>query len=123
MMLPQSDAILRLLDDDEPMTVALMKRKLQEIAGVPALRSLRERAGGRAGKHLDDLIAELTRGQVDREFAAYCREFGEHGDLEEASWRFAATMRPHEDFAPQRAALDAWGAVLEGRLADAVTPY
>src|SRR4051794_25095727 len=115
-MIPQADAILRLLDDDEQATVVLLKSKLQEIATVPALQSLRESAMGRARKHLDELIADLTRGEADAAFSAYCGQFPEDGDLEEASWRFAATLRPGEDFAAPRQELDAWGAELKSRL-------
>jgi regulator of sirC expression with transglutaminase-like and TPR domain len=120
-MLTQTSAILRLLDDDEPVTVALVKRKLEEIAPVPELRKLRGSAEGRAARHLDDLIEQLAQRDADQAFAEFIRQFPEDGDLEQAAWLFAATFPPHEDFTLQRRALDDWGERLTMSLVGAIT--
>ena len=116
-MLTQSNAILRLLDDDEQATVALVKRKLEEIAPLVELRNLREVADGRAARHLDELIGRLAQRDADADFAFFLHNFPEDGDLERAAWLFAGIFPPHEEFTCQRQALDEWGE----RLAMALT--
>ena len=91
-MLTQTSAILRLLDDDEPATLALVKRKLEEIAPLPELRKLRGAAEGRAARHLDDLIAHLAQRDADAAFAEFIRRFPEDGDLEQAPGFSRATF-------------------------------
>lgn len=119
-MLDQSTAILHLLDDDEPVTVSLVKRKLEEIAPLTALRELRTEATGRAAGHLDDLIAHLAQRDADADFAFFLHTFPADGDLEKASWLLAQTFPPHEDFTYQRQALDEWGDRLRERLVGAL---
>jgi regulator of sirC expression with transglutaminase-like and TPR domain len=120
-MLTQANAILRLLDDDEPGTVALVKAKLEEIAPLPELRHLRATAEGRAARHLDELIAELAQRGADGAFTAFLRELPEEVDLERASWLFARTFPPHDDFPFQRRALDEWGERFQMALSGAIT--
>ena len=115
-MIDQASAILRLLDDDEQETVMLVKRKLEEVSTVEALRGLRAEASNRAAKHLDDLIQRLLQRDADVRFTELCRSFPEQGEVEEACWLLAATFRPDEDVAPFQKMLDDWGAGLRPRL-------
>src|SRR3954468_22764458 len=88
----QSAALLRLLSDEDPATVALVKAQLAH--GGPEtledLRSLEELADVLAAFHLRDVIAEIEEHSAGRIFTDLCARFGEHGDLEEAAWRLAA---------------------------------
>ena len=117
----QRSAILRLLDDDDASTVSLVQRKLAEVESLPGLRELRAVAAGRAASHLDSLIAEISSRQADTDFLELCTGFGEHGDLEEANWKLAATFFPGEDFQEQRQMLDRWGDIVIGRLATVIS--
>jgi hypothetical protein len=117
----QRTAILRLLDDDDAETIALMQRKLSEIETLDGLRELRADASGRAAEHLDEVIRELAQGKADTAFSELCARFGEHGDLEQASWLLAATFAPVENFEPIRAVLDLWGFEVTRRLTGVLT--
>jgi regulator of sirC expression with transglutaminase-like and TPR domain len=112
----QELAILRLLNDDDPGTVALVKTKLAEVKSLESLRQLRVRASGLAARRLEGLIKEVSQRDADAAFQEICAHFGEQGDLEEASWRLAATFSPSEEAAPQREIVGAWADELVERL-------
>lgn len=111
----QCAAILRLLDDDDLATVTLVQQKLAESHTLDSLRALRVGARGLAVQHLDELILEIAQANADHRFTELCHGFGEHGDLEEATWRLAAAFYPEEDLTPYRELLDDWGREIAGR--------
>jgi len=117
-MTAQRDALLRLLHDDDPATLSLLKRQLglPGVSALPDLRVLLAVADPVAARHLREVIAEIEAGEAEAAFGRYCVGFDRDGDLEEAAWRMAAIFLPGEDFAPQRALLDAWGAEVAQRL-------
>lgn len=119
----QRDALFRLLRDDDPDTLTLIKAQLARkgAAGLGELREWLAEADPQAGKHLSDVIATIETRDADGVFGRLCAEFGEDGDLETAAWSLAATFFPGEDFQPQRALLDSWGAEVARRLAKAST--
>ena len=120
-MSDQRSAILRLLDDDDAETVALVQSKLVEVETLDGLRELRADAAGLAAKHLDELIRDLAQTKADSAFGELCKRFGEDGDLEQASWLLAATFYPVENFEPIRAVLDLWGFEVSRRVASLLT--
>ena len=113
---PQRAAILRLLDDDDVVTVRLVLHKLAETETAARLRELHSMAEGLAAERLHTLLVEMHGHSADTAFAGLCATFGEHGDLEEASWALAAVFEPGADFSAAREQLDAWGAALAERL-------
>lgn len=117
----QSDALLRLLRDDDPRTLVLLKGQLAQRgnAALPEMRALLALADPMAARHLRDVIARIEAGEAEAGFGAFCAGFGREGDLEEAAWRMGAVFLPGEDFARQRALLDDWGAEVTRRLAKA----
>ncbi|RYD73648.1 MAG: hypothetical protein EOP84_21200, partial [Verrucomicrobiaceae bacterium] len=117
----QRTAILRLLDDDDASTIALMQMQLTETRSLEQLRALRAEANGRAAHHLDEIITEIARTETDAAFSQLCENFGENGDLEEASWLLASAFLPGEDFERARAILDHWGEEVARRLVTALT--
>ncbi len=117
----QQSAILRLLDDDDESTVSLVQMKLAETESLDCLRALRAEANGRAAEHLDELIAEIAQTEMDAAFSQLCRNFGDHGDLEKASWLLAATFAPGENFEQLRSVLDDWGEEVARRLSGVLT--
>lgn len=118
------DALLSLLSDDDPQTVALVKAQL--AAGGPQilgeLRKLAQVANPVATFHVRDVIAEIQERGAEVVFMQMCRQFGDHGDLEEASWQLATVMEPGEEFPKAQDLLDDWGAEVRRRLAKAETP-
>lgn len=120
-MTKQSTALLRLLSDDDDETFALLKRQLTGagLAKLEELRTLLPKAKGAAARRLRETIGEIEAMEADALFAQVCRDFGEHGDLENAAWRLSAAFCPGDDFARQRGFLDAWAAEVARRLAKA----
>lgn len=122
-MTNQPAALLRLLSDDDPATLSLLKEQLT-AAGLSRLQELKEllpQATGLAARHLREVIAEIERREADGLFAQLCASFGENGDIEEAAWRLAATFTPGEDFSRQRELLEAWAVEVKRRFSKADT--
>jgi regulator of sirC expression with transglutaminase-like and TPR domain len=110
-------ALLSLLGDDDPATLALLKEQLAGagLSRLPHLKELLPHALGTAAAHLREVIREIEVREADALFASFCAEFGENGDMEEAAWRLAAAFLPGEDFAHQRALLDSWAEEVKRR--------
>jgi hypothetical protein len=123
-MLAQHEALLRLLDDNDPGTLALLKDQLGRggRASIPELRALLEFAPPTAARHLREVVAGIEAVEAEEIFGDYCRQFGREGDLEEASWRLSAVFLPGENFTRQRNILDSWGLEVLRRLRKAATP-
>ena len=110
--LPQQRAVLQLLGDDDPVTVALVKEQLTE-RGEGELDGLRDMLASadsaRAAKQLREIIRTIEERKAGDIFGGTCAAFGEHGDIEEAAWELAHAFLPGQDFSDQQALLDAWG--------------
>lgn len=121
-MIQQRDAVLRLLGDDDPATVELVKDQFARggIDALPDLRALLAAADRQAARPLREVIATIERESADELFERMCAEFDD-GDLEEAVWRLAATFLPGEDFQPQRDRLDQWAAEVQRRFRKATS--
>jgi len=121
-MIRQHHAILRLLQDDDPATVGMVKAQLAS-GGAPALRELNAllalATSPKAAAHVRDIIAEIEETQADAIFTELCASFDDSSNLEEACWRLAATFTPAQDFSEARSLLDAWGSEVGRRLAKA----
>jgi len=118
-MSQQHAALLQLLQDDDPETLALVKEQLagRGAAALPELQTLLAAAEGAAARHLREVLAEIEKQAADDIFGQLCGDFGESGNLEEAAWRLAATFLPGENFQHHRDLLDAWGAEVARRVA------
>ena len=120
-MIPHSDALLRLLRDDDPSTLQLVKGQLAHSpsATLPELRVLLEAADPVASRHLRDVISAIEKREAQAAFLALCAGFGEHDDLEDAAWRLAAACAEPGDFHRERGVLDTWGAEVRRRMRQA----
>lgn len=121
-MIQQRDAVLRLLRDDDPATVELVKDQFTRagIDVLPDLRELLATADRQAARPLREVIAAIERDSADEIFTQLCEQF-EEGDLEDAIWRLAATFLPGEDFQSQRDQLDEWAAEIQRRFRKAAS--
>ena len=121
-VLRQRQAVLSLLSDDDPVTVALVKEQLTERGPeeISVLRELLADAdSAQAAAALNEIIRTLEGRRAIDVFTKRCETFGEGGDLEEAAWELAAVYLPGLDFSVQRARLDAWGSEALRRLSAA----
>ena len=77
-MIEQRDALLRLLRDDDPETLDLVKQQLaqQNAAALGELRTLLADADPLAARHLRDAIAAIETRAADAIFGQVCAEFG-----------------------------------------------
>lgn len=123
-MIPHRDALLRLLEDDDAPTLALVKQQLARngLAALDDLRSLLAAAAPVAAAHLFEIIHEIEHREAGAIFSQTCAAFDEHGDLENAAWQLAAAFLPDADFGPAQRLLDRWGAEVTRRLGKAATP-
>ncbi len=110
MILGQSKAIVRLLEDDDPETVRLVKEQLLEADGamLDELRGVGGGDGAAAGHALEVLRAIDDREAVE-EFGLLCHFFGDHHDLERANWMLARALMPEAEIGPLETKVNAWG--------------
>lgn len=115
-MIEQRDAVLRLLRDEDPATVELVKDQFTRagIGVLPDLRELLASADRQAARPIREVIAAIERDSADELFGQMCERFAE-GDLEEATWRLASTFLPGENFQVQRDRLDEWAGEIKRR--------
>jgi regulator of sirC expression with transglutaminase-like and TPR domain len=120
----QHAALLRLLSDEDPTTVALVKAQLASGGSemIDVLRQLDATATPAVSFHIRDIIAEIEEHTVEAQFVELCRTFGENGDIETAAWILATALLPGEDFTEARQTIDQWGAEVQRRLVKANTP-
>lgn len=119
----QREALLRLLNDEDTATVALVKAQLAAggSAMIAILRELASMATPAASFHLRDIIAEIEEKTAESQFVDLCRTFGEDGDIETAAWILATLLLPGEDFTEARQTIAEWGAEVQRRLQKANT--
>jgi regulator of sirC expression with transglutaminase-like and TPR domain len=117
-MYPQRDAILKLLADDDERTRALVRTQLASggLAALSQLQDLLTMEESRARIQLTEVIGAIEREHADAIFEQVCTHFGDHGDIEEAAWRLAASFEPGLDFRASRRQLDIWGEEASRRL-------
>jgi regulator of sirC expression with transglutaminase-like and TPR domain len=114
----QHAALLRLLSDEEPATLALVRSQLAAagIARLEELRGLLPHAAGAARQNLRGIISEIESREADNLFTLVCAKFGEHGDIEDAAWRLAGEIVAGHERRRQRGFLDTWAAEIRRRL-------
>ncbi|HEY1770699.1 MAG TPA: transglutaminase-like domain-containing protein [Chthoniobacterales bacterium] len=107
----QKDAIVRLLRDNDPATVSLLKEQLIESGseGVAALRDLLSLDDAAVTAHVREVIEKIESGGAQDDMLLCAHLFPEHGDLEAAWWLLTRCFEPDAPVAKLRRKLDAWG--------------
>jgi len=107
----QKDAIVRLLRDNDPTTVALVKEQLIESGcdGVAALRDLLSLDDEAVTAHVREVLEKIGSDQAQDEMLLCAHLFPEHGDIEAAWWLLTLCFEPDAPVAKLRRKLDAWG--------------
>lgn len=107
----QKKSLFRLLADEDPVTIALVKQQLtdQGESSVPELESwLKEVHGTPAERHLLEVLNFLKHGHYHAEFLELCTRASTDGDvdLEHASFLLASTEYPTTDMERYRQLLN-----------------
>ena len=109
-MFAQKDAIVKLLRDDDPQTVDLVKDQLtlQGSAALPSLQELLTMYDERVTEHVKDVMGRIDAEEAGRELTRLCASFAEDDDLEAFCWLLARAMLPGANVDEWRALLDQW---------------
>src|SRR5450432_3803070 len=105
----QHDALARLLRDNDPATVELVKSQLLQNPADNAahIRDLLGRTDDAVvSAHARDILATIEAVQAGEEFDLLCRFFPEDGDIESACWLLARCLAPGIDTAAAARLLD-----------------
>ncbi len=107
----QKDAIVRLLRDNDPATVNLLKAQLIEAGSdeIAALRDLLLLDDEAVTSHVREVVEKIERDQAEDEMLLCAHLFPEHGDIESAWWLLTRCFEPEAPVARLRRKLDAWG--------------
>lgn len=93
-MTAQIDAIARLLRDDDPETVRLVKEQLltadEDI--VSRLQDLAQMDDESVSRNAREVLQEIAVRDAEDEFGLTCHFFAENGDLESACWQLARAL-------------------------------
>lgn len=107
----QKDAIVRLLRDNDPATVNLLKEQLIESGRekIAELRDLLRLDDAAVTEHVREVLEKIESEQAHDEMLLFAHLFPEHGDLETAWWLLSRCFEPDAPIAKLRRKLDAWG--------------
>ena len=107
----QKEAIVRLLQDNDPETVRLVKEQLASagLEAIGALTALAEIEDERVSLHVREVLDLIVDREAEDEFTLLCHLFGDHHDLERANWMLARALLPGIDFTPLEAKVNSWG--------------
>lgn len=117
----QKDAIVRLLRDNDPATVALLKDQLIESGsdGIAALRDLLSLDDEAVTAHVREVIEKIGTEQAQDEMLLCAHLFPEDGDIEAAWWLLTLCFNPDAPVEKLRQTLDEWGSRLRRLVARA----
>ena len=111
----QKDAIVRLLRDNDPATVGLLKEQLIESGsdGIAALRDLLALDDAAVTAHVREVLERIETNQAQDDMLLCAHLFPEHGDIEAAWWLLTSCFDPEAPITKLRRKLDAWGRRLQ----------
>lgn len=118
-----NEALVRLLRDDDPETVRLVKAQLAEGGedGLERLFELCEVDDACVSTHAREVVAEITERSAVEEFTLLCHFFGDGMDLETACWALARAVEPGVDTLRYEHKVNHWGRTFLVRIAGAVS--
>lgn len=119
----QQNALIRLLHDDDPETVRLVKDQLAAAGEekIPQLQALMRIDDECVSRHAREVLATISGRSAEEEFSLLCYFFGEGADLEQACWALARALEPGVCILPFEHKLNNWGREFLLKLAGAVS--
>ena len=123
MLLHQKEAIVKLLSDDDPLTVNLVKEELinQGSEASGELHKLLAEENRNVRRHVTQILAEIDSREACTELSILCPFFQEDGDIESANWLLARAMLPGIPVPRYRRTIDAFGGELKKLLDGSMT--
>lgn len=120
-MFEQHHAIVRLLRDNDPETIALLKTQFVESGPdiIPHLRDLLAVDDATVTRHASEILSEIESRQALEDFSLLCQFFADDSEIEPACWLLARILRPGLETDPYMRQLDTWGRLLAERIAAA----
>ena len=102
---------MRLLRDDDPETVRMVKEQLAQGGEeyIPNLRDLARMDDEQVSRHALDVMAEIASRNADDDFLLLCHFFCNDNDLERACWMLAKTLFPAVDVEAFETKVNQWG--------------
>lgn len=109
-MAAQIDAIVRLLRDDDPETVRLVKEQLLSADEdlVSGLQDIAQMDDENVSRNAREVLQEIAQRDAEEEFGLTCHFFPENGDLESACWQLARALG-NQPVEPSLRKIDQWG--------------
>lgn len=120
-IMSQKDALIRLLRDNDPDTVSLLKEQLVRagIDNVVALRDLLALDEAAITAHVRDVLERIETDEAQDEMLLCAHLFPEHGDIEAAWWLLTRCFEPDAPIAKLHRKLDSWGRRLRALVGEA----
>ncbi|MFM8830027.1 MAG: transglutaminase family protein [Spartobacteria bacterium] len=117
-MVPNTQALIRLLRDDDPETVRLVKEQLLSMAedNPCCLDSLSHADDEQVSRHARDIINDIQEQNAARDFELLCHLGGENFSIEQAAWTLARAVEPEKCTLPFEEKINDWGRELLTRL-------
>lgn len=107
----QKEALVKLLRDDDPETVRLVKEQLAHRGeqGLGCLNELCHFDDVRVSAHAREVVAEINGQSAADDFSLFCHFFGRGVDLEQACWALARALEPATFTAACEDKINHWG--------------
>lgn len=95
-MVANMDALAKLLSDDDPETVRLVKEQMVSLGEEDPvqLEELRDSSDRVVAAHASEVLVELEGRKVREDFQLLCHLGGESFNLEQAAWGLARAINP-----------------------------
>lgn len=109
--LTQHEAIVKLLQDDDPETVRMVKDQLAQggVSLVPELENLALLDDTNVSRHAREILEEIAATETDEDLLLLCHFFPAGGEFEEAWWMISRALGPTPDLAAYEHKLTQWG--------------
>src|SRR4051794_8062383 len=113
-MLKHREAIIRLLKDDDPETVLLIKNQLAQGGAdtIADLRDLLDLDDEEVTFHIRDVLGEIESREAKHRLEVICRQIRTQEELEEACWLLAQIFLPGVETTHYNAIINQWARTL-----------
>lgn len=122
-MVANEEALAKLLSDDDPSTVRLVKEQLAAMAeDNPGLVEVLAKGVSPAiQRHAGEILADLQARDARGDFLLFCHLGGDRFDIEKSAWLLARALLPDVSTAPFEEQVNEWGIEFLSRIHGAAT--